>query len=107
MHVAGAVHQDVGRAVGIDHLLGHGVDRVGRQRVEREGLVGLQRLQLRRIEIGGDHVGAFGDEPGGDGPADALPRRSDEGALAAQTSGHCFLLDLVIPDAAQRRPGIQ
>ena len=79
MHDAGAVEQDVDRA-GIARRLR---DRIGTQHIEPGGadVVGCDRLDLRGIDIGGDHARTRGGEGKRGGATDALTGGSDEGGL--------------------------
>ena len=57
---------------------------------ELETLIGFQRFQLGGVEVGGDHIGALGDEGFRDRRADALAGRGDESEFAFKTSAHFY-----------------
>src|SRR5271170_2749590 len=90
MHDAGAIDEDVGRALPPHHLLREGIDGGGRAHVERVAPRRGEAFELAGIEIGREHSRALGDEGFADGTADALPRGGDERDLAIQSVGHCI-----------------
>ena len=59
-------------------------------RVERVGLA-VEPVEQARVEVGREHLRALRDEHLGRGPADALARGGDQGALALQSIGHSIL----------------
>ncbi len=78
MHIARAVEEDVDRP----RFGGRGSYGVGRQHVERAGSAAREGAEGREVEVGRDDLRALTDEQFRRCPADALPRRRDEGALA-------------------------
>jgi hypothetical protein len=86
MHDAGAVEQDIDRP----GLLRRRDDRRGIGRVQPGGfdVVVGKPGQQRLVQIGRDHMRAFGGEGQGGGPPDALAGGGDERGLVGQSGGH-------------------
>src|SRR5262249_21958170 len=64
------------------------LDVLGRARVELHVLFRRKAFELGVVEVARDHLRALGDEQFGDGTADALAGRGDDGGLALQAVGH-------------------
>ena len=91
VHVAGRVHQHVDRPDLLAHLLDQRVHVGGRAHIELGERRLLQAFELLHVEVGRDHLRAFGDEAFRDRAPDPLPRRRHQRDLAFQSSGQTRL----------------
>ena len=78
MHVTGAVEKNIGRAEFLEHGFRQRLDFRGAAHIEREHLGFLQALEFAGVEIGRDHIGAFGDTRLRDRAPDALAGRGHQ-----------------------------
>src|SRR5215467_9100672 len=88
MHEARTIDQNVGRPKRLYHVLRERFHGGGRANVKLLAPCASQVCKLFGIEIGRDHLRAFGAERLADGAPDALPGRRHERDFVVETLGH-------------------